>query len=521
VVERGLTEQGQKTMNSTQAIQNSGRLMTDPLIGQIIDRYRLVETIGDGAMANVYRAQHTTLTDRRYAIKVLRPNMARKPQIAARFRREARILSQIEHPNVVTVIDAGTTPHGLLYMVLEYAEGKTLKGLIQETGPMGVERAANIIRQISSALARVHSMGYIHRDIKPDNIVITRHEGREIVKILDFGIAGMIDADVDATRLTEVNLVCGTPHYMAPEQAAADDISSPVDIYAVGAILYELLTGKTPFVGPMSEVLVQKLMVNPSDPGFHGGLGPLSLQLLSRKPDARPTAVNLVEQIDRLQAAGWTAPANQNKPARRKQAPSIVRTMLAAGIAGFVAVSGFAAMNAQQDSAALESDSMSVAIQVATPAPVKKVAAASVIAEAPKAKKVRRKRSRVVRKKVTVQPRKSTPKAKNSNGGQLSEALARLTDAEVKEAVIPARPKYVAASAKAAVSTLAITPIAPDKAVSRPINVPNTRSHSNLPDSVRPLNAGSRLSSSTAPIKNTRRKAFARNKRSSAYRMAR
>ena len=113
-------------MTSVNSTQQQARLTSDPLIGQVIDRYRLVEGIGDGAMANVYRAQHTTLTDRRYAVKVLRPNMARKPQVAARFRREARILSQIEHPNIVAVIDAGTTAHGLLYMVLEYAEGKTL-----------------------------------------------------------------------------------------------------------------------------------------------------------------------------------------------------------------------------------------------------------------------------------------------------------------------------------------------------------------------------------------------------------
>lgn len=503
-------------MTFTRVNEQQPKLTTDPLIGQVIDRYRLVEAIGDGAMANVYRAQHTTLTDRRYAVKVLRPNMARKPQVAARFRREARILSQIEHPNIVSVIDAGTTSHGLLYMVLEYAEGKTLKGLIKETGPMGVERAADLTRQIASALTRVHSMGYIHRDIKPDNIVITRHEGREIVKILDFGIAGVIEEDVDATRLTEVNRVCGTPHYMAPEQASAGEISAPVDIYAIGAILYELLTGQPPFVGPMSEVLVQKLVADPKKPDFHGGLGPLSIELLSRKAEDRPTAVNLIEQLDRLQAAGWTqvrahnvVPMAQMRSAR----PSIVRTMLAAGVAGFVAVGGFAAMMNYQDAAATEATA--VAVLVPAPAPAQVVKTTPVAAPE---KKVVRKKRRVVRKKAKAR-RKAVVKSIEPSGGELSDALARLTE---KKSPVEAKPttilkKYVSASSTKRI----VIPTVEDTASSRS-DVTPARSQKNLPDSVQVSNAGGRLSSSSdSQMKQVRRKAFSRSKRSSAYRMSR
>jgi serine/threonine protein kinase len=488
----------------------------------VIDRYRLVEAIGDGAMANVYRAQHTTLTDRRYAVKVLRPNMARKPQVAARFRREARILSQIEHPNVVSVIDAGTTPHGLLYMVLEYAEGMTLKGLIKE-GPIGVERAASITRQIASALSRVHSMGYIHRDVKPDNIVVTRQEGREVVKILDFGIAGVIDADVNDTRLTEVNLICGTPHYMAPEQAAGEDIGDPVDIYAVGVILYELLIGKTPFTGPMSEVLVQKLVIDPVHPGCHGGLGPLAMQLLSRKAEDRPTAVNLMEQIDRLQAAGWTQAVNESCTLSSSR-PSIMRTALAAGVAGFVAIFGFGAMMAYQDLAIADSTPVATAISTPVKAPAPLVVRdREPVAPTVKEKKTSPKRRRITRKKAI----KRTPKVVRKSAPTVSEvvelnaAMARLTDESVE-------PKREIAVERPVLETPAITkevsktPIAQDTASSRHNDVPDVRSHSNLPDSTQVSNVGRRVSPSTVnPIKNVRKKAFSGSKRSSAYRMSR
>lgn len=499
---------------STQYTNKShGRLSCDPLIGQIIDRYRLIESIGDGAMANVYQAQHTTLTDRRYAVKVLRPNMARKPQVAARFRREARILSKLEHPNIVSVIDAGTTQHGLLYMVLEYAKGKTLKELIKSEAPLGVERAANLSRQIASALSRVHALGFIHRDIKPDNIVIIRSEGREIVKILDFGIAGIIDEDIDATRLTEVNLVCGTPHYMAPEQASGADIGDPVDVYALGAILYELLTGRTPFVGPIAEVLMQKLVAEPPKPDFHGGLGPLALQLLSRKAEDRPTAVSVVQQIEGLQAAGWARPEDKEvqsfQPYRFRA--SFGRALLAAGIASVVAASGFGAMMVHQDSAAANAQTLAVAAPAK--APIRKLQPKA--QKAVETKKTSEKKTRVRRKqrKVRKSKRASPPKTRIAPTPRINAALAKLS--ETQTVVIVEKP------ATKPVPT--IKPIvAQDLATSQEPAALNARSQMNLPDSVQASTSGSRRSSlALNPIKSARSKAFSKNRRASAYRMSR
>ena len=300
-------------------IESGITLSRDPLVGEVIDRYRLVEAVGDGAMANVYRAQHTTLTDRRYAIVVLRPNIASKPQVAERFRREARILSQLEHPNIISVIDAGTTSHGLLYMVLDYAEGPTLKDLMRSDKKMSIERTVDVISQILSALKRIHSLGYIHRDIKPDNIVITKSEGRDLVKILDFGIAGMAQADPDLTRLTEVNRICGTPHYMAPEQASASEILAPVDIYAVGAILYEILEGRPPFVGPLTEVLVQKLVADPKPPANSGNLAAMTMSMLERDPEARPTAARLLPSFENGSRPGYERINHRNHRCHSKE----------------------------------------------------------------------------------------------------------------------------------------------------------------------------------------------------------
>lgn len=333
-------------------------LSRDPLLGEVIDRYRLVEAIGDGAMANVYRAQHTTLTDRRYAIKVLRPAIARKPQVAARFRRESKILSQLEHPNIISVIDAGTTSHGLLYMVLDYAEGPTLKDIMRSKEKMSYARTVDIISQILSALKRTHSLGYIHRDIKPDNIVITQSEGKDLVKILDFGIAGMADADPDMTRLTEVNRICGTPHYMAPEQASASEILAPVDIYAVGAILYEILEGKPPFVGPMTEVLVQKLVADPKPPSDNTGLGEMAMAMLARDPNARPTAARSLARLRSWNSEPIQIPsvvdddelmASEFTTRTPRWFRTLGQTLVAASIAAVCAYAGFSMVRAHQN----------------------------------------------------------------------------------------------------------------------------------------------------------------------------
>ena len=428
-------------------------LSRDPLLGEVIDRYRLVEAVGDGAMANVYRAQHTTLTDRRYAVKVLRPNIARKPQVAARFRREARILSQLEHPNIISVIDAGTTPHGLLYMVLDYAEGPTLKDLIRSEEKMSAARTVDIISQILSALKRIHALGYIHRDIKPDNIVVTKSEGKDLVKILDFGIAGMAEADPDMTRLTEVNRICGTPHYMAPEQASASEILAPVDIYALGVILYEILEGRPPFVGPMAEVLVQKLVADPKAPTAGGSLGMMAMSMLSREPEARPTAARLLAQL-----RSWSPQETMNSPVASvtnvetapiveiKHASNWTRafgqTLVAAGIAGLCAYAGFSMVRSHQSSvqtqeSALVSSPIDVEASSVQPVRHQKKAKPDSVT-----RKKARKASKKVNRKASNKRLKKTPAKRQPT---LSDSLARLDALEaqpnLEELAFIAKPK--------------------------------------------------------------------------------
>lgn len=226
----------------------AGSSTTDPLIGQILsERYRVLERIGRGGFGAVYRVQHIRL-DKTLALKVLFDRTGENPRMIKRFEREARAACRIGHDNIVEITDfARFGDHGY-YFVMEYLEGETLGRRIKRLGPMAPGRLVHIGCQIADALAATHSKGIIHRDLKPDNVFLThRRADADFVKVLDFGIAAMMEPGEHAIGLTDHGAMLGTPAYMSPEQATGMAATAQSDIYSLGILLYEMATGSVPF----------------------------------------------------------------------------------------------------------------------------------------------------------------------------------------------------------------------------------------------------------------------------------
>ncbi len=224
-----------------------GAPVTDPFIGTVVgERYRIVSRIGVGGMGAVYRAEHTMMR-RDLAIKVLLPELGGKEEFARRFEREAESASRLDHPNIITVTDFGRTADGALFLVMEYLAGESLTHAISG-GPMPLARALHIIRQILRALDHAHAAGVVHRDLKPDNIMLVERDGQpDVVKILDFGIAKVTEPQSGREALTQAGVIFGTPEYLSPEQALGEPVDARADVYAAGVILYEMLAGRRPF----------------------------------------------------------------------------------------------------------------------------------------------------------------------------------------------------------------------------------------------------------------------------------
>jgi len=211
--------------------------------GQIIgDRFRLRRLLAEGGMGAVYEAEHIEL-GRRVALKVLLGSFGHDPTVVARFQREARTASSIGHPNIVKVLDLGRMPDGSPYLVMEFLEGEDLEAPLERGETLDLEAVCDALEPVASALDEAHARGVFHRDIKPANIFKARTAGGEVIKLVDFGLAALRDAD---EKLTKLNMVMGTPHYMAPEAAEGAGATAAADVYSLAAVAFELLTGNIP-----------------------------------------------------------------------------------------------------------------------------------------------------------------------------------------------------------------------------------------------------------------------------------
>jgi len=259
----------------------------DPLVGRTLSaRYRLVRRLGTGGMALVYLARHVMI-DRLSAIKVLRRDLGMSASHRERFLREARAVNRINHPNIVEITDFGESD-GLVFLVMEYVEGESLLSALRR-GRFVWPRAARVASQVAAALGRAHELGVIHRDLKPENVLLTSRGGQDAVKLTDFGIAKILDAPA----LTFSEQRFGTPGYIAPEYAEGAPADPRGDLYALGVVLYESLTGAMPFEGKGAELLAAPLREAPVKPsarvdGVPAELEELTLRLIARDPRDRP-----------------------------------------------------------------------------------------------------------------------------------------------------------------------------------------------------------------------------------------
>jgi serine/threonine-protein kinase len=233
------------------------------LVGSIIaDRYRVVSKIGDGGMGQVYLAEHVRMK-RRCAVKIMRPQLMSDPVAVVRFNREAENASQISHPNVCAVYDFGETPSGLIYLAMEFIDGASLSKILEREGFLSPIRAADVISQTAEALSAAHGLGILHRDLKPDNIMLaTSRAGTDHVKIVDFGIARVMAKE--SQQLTSTGIAVGTPEYMSPEQFAGDQLDARTDIYSLALVGYHALTGAHAFgSGTTTDHLLARLTQPP------------------------------------------------------------------------------------------------------------------------------------------------------------------------------------------------------------------------------------------------------------------
>lgn len=273
---------------------------SDPLLGQTLaGKYLVEQLIKRGGMGAVYRGKHV-LMDKTVAIKVLRPALAVDDDVVARFSREAKAASRISHPHAVSVTDFGESENGIVFLVMEYLDGRTLKEIIRSEGPMPLARVVEIIRQVTGALDAAHGQGVVHRDLKSDNIMVSQTNGGDWAKVLDFGIAKIQQpASVKDADLTAPNLVIGTPQYMSPEQCSqTQPLDARSDIYSLGVIIYEMLAGRVPFTGESATMIMMQHVQDPPP------------SVIATRPDLPPAVDGVITRAlakhpaDRFQTAG-------------------------------------------------------------------------------------------------------------------------------------------------------------------------------------------------------------------------
>lgn len=292
-------------------------MIDDPRIGSLFaGRFQIDALLGEGGFGRVYRATHTVLK-RQLALKVIQKDNLSDPTIEARFRREARAASRIQHPNVAYVFDFGRTEDGTSYLAMEYVEGPTLA----EVGPLPPSRALGVLTQIADGLAAAHACNVVHRDIKPDNVALTTHEGKpDHVKILDFGLAKALGTETwGGAEISAVGLIYGTPEYCSPEQFEAKPLGLSSDIYSVGVLAFELLTGRLPFDGTVLYLYQAHVNRPPPPPSrfaqIPADLDRVVLDCLAKDPNERPDAHDLARRMRQISSQQETGDLSEGPAA--------------------------------------------------------------------------------------------------------------------------------------------------------------------------------------------------------------
>lgn len=274
--------------------------MTDRVIS---GKYKILSKLGEGGMGAVYRAEQISV-ERPVALKLLKPELSNVEGLVRRFNAEAKVAAKLNHPNTVTLFDFGQEGDGSLFIVMELVKGRSLRQLISSKGAVPVETSLFIAEQVCASLADAHEHGIIHRDLKPDNVMLTvRGRQDNIVRVLDFGIAKLRD-DGRTTQnpMTQAGDLLGTPQYMAPEQIRGEKVDARTDVYAMGCMLYEMLTGKLPFTGKTVMAILGKHLTDAPEPmskkrpglAFPADLEQLILQCMQKDQEARPPSMEVL-----------------------------------------------------------------------------------------------------------------------------------------------------------------------------------------------------------------------------------
>ena len=308
-------QQGEATEPSTPPTQNSFSAEYEEeelLVGSIINgNFRVEDELGQGAMGRVYLAEQLSLS-KKIAIKVLHRHLMADKKLAQRFHREARAASSLNHPHSIAIIDFGQADNGALYIAMEYLDGRDLGEVLATEFPLEPGRIVKILGQVCQALDEAHHNRIVHRDLKPENIMVMERRGdKDYVKVCDFGIAKIQDPQKTGAEsaITMAGIICGTPQYMSPEQAEGKKLDGRSDLYSLGVILYEMLTGQIPFTGdtPLS-IVTKHLTDDPTPPrtlrpdlDIHPAMEEFVLKVLSKKPEKRPAdALKFKEELEEV-----------------------------------------------------------------------------------------------------------------------------------------------------------------------------------------------------------------------------
>jgi serine/threonine-protein kinase len=316
-----------------------GAPLTQELVGrEIAGRYRILAKLGEGGMGAVYRGEQISLK-RRCAIKLLRPELSGDAGLVRRFNAEAELAAKLSHPNTVNIIDFGQDGDGTLFIAMEYVEGKSLRQVVSTEGPLPPRRVLHIASQVAASIADAHHKGIVHRDLKPDNVMLTeRGRDKDVVRVLDFGIAKLRDEQNKAQTqnpMTRQGDLVGTPQYMAPEQIRGEEVDGRTDVYALGTIVYEMVTGRLPFEGPsLMAILSRHLLDTPEPPtrrrpdlALPPAIDGLVMEMLAKEPARRPASMDAVSEriaqvAAEIGAASAVAPAQMPPPTGAYAAPT-------------------------------------------------------------------------------------------------------------------------------------------------------------------------------------------------------